>query len=571
MPTHFSWLESVAIDAGLTEKNDFIEIVNNALLSQTSVIDKVISSGLIKEDDFCEGVASFFQVAWIADALILEDEEEDSITSRKGKFGADLAVQFQVFPLEIESDHAVLVCYDPINTQARQTISRRLNMSIEWCMASRRRVQEAISRMYGVGAGTFETIIDGREDNDLDDVDKANIIDDDLEEEASVLKFVNNIMREALSQKATDIHFEPHGEVLKIRYRIDGELVEVPIPDHIHKLEAAVIARLKIMAHLDVSEKRKPQDGRIHLNHEGKSIDVRVATIPSVEGETVSLRLLNQDRFNLDKLAMEDEVRGKVEALLELSNGVILATGPTGSGKSTSLYSFLDSLNVPGTRIVTVEDPVENKLPGVVQIAVKPEVGLTFAAGLRSILRADPNIVMVGEIRDSETAEIAVRASLTGHLVFSTLHTNSAIGAVSRLVDMGVEPYLVSASVRGLLAQRLVRKLCPHCKKPVNVREDLPGDFTSELGSFSGTIYEANGCHECRYTGYSGRIALYEICILSAKIQELIAKGASEQELRDQAVSEGFQDMRVYGLEKVKQGVTTMEEVLSVTQNNLVS
>jgi len=313
-----------------------------------------------------------------------------------------------------------------------------------------------------------------------------------------------------------------------------------------------------------------PQDGRINLSHEGKSIDVRVATIPAIEGETVSLRLLNQDRFNLDKLAFEDGVRAKVEEILTLTNGVILVTGPTGSGKSTSLYSFLDKLNTPESRTVTIEDPVENKLPGIVQIAVRPEVGLTFAKGLRSILRADPNIVMVGEIRDTETAEIAIRASLTGHLVLSTLHTNSAIGAVSRLIDMGVEPFLVSASVRGVLAQRLVRRLCPFCKRKHTHWTDELRDSLDIPEGIPGVPYEAVGCGECRGTGYSGRIALYEIVVISPEMQDIVAQGGSENDVKERALTEGFEDMRSYGMRKAMKGETTIEEVLAATQINLV-
>ena len=318
-----------------------------------------------------------------------------------------------------------------------------------------------------MGADTFEAILEGREMDlsSVEDTDEANVIDQDNDAEASVVKFVNQIMRDALDQQATDIHVEPLKDNLRIRYRVDGKLIDIAVPDNIKALQSSVIARLKIMSKLDIAEKRLPQDGRINLSLEGRGIDVRVATVPTVEGESVSLRLLNQEKFNIEMLGMESFVLDPIKRLLSLSNGIILITGPTGSGKSTSLYSFLSELNTPDTRIVTIEDPVENKLDGVMQIAVKSDIGLTFASGLRSILRADPNIVMLGEIRDLETAEIAIRASLTGHLVFSTLHTNDALGGISRLIDMGVEPFLLSASVRAFLAQRLVRKLCQHCKK----------------------------------------------------------------------------------------------------------
>ena len=340
------------------------------------------------------------------------------------------------------------------------------------------------------------------------------------------------------------------------------------MPDNIKALQSAVIARLKIMSHLDIAERRLPQDGRINLSFEGREIDVRVATVPTVEGESVSLRLLNQQRFNIGMLSMEDSVESRIRRLLTLSNGILLVTGPTGSGKSTSLYSFLSEVNAPETRIVTVEDPVENKLSGVMQIAVKSEIGLTFAAGLRSILRADPDIVMIGEIRDLETAEIAIRASLTGHLVFSTLHTNDSLGGISRLIDMGVEPFLLSAAVRAFLAQRLVRKLCSNCRRPV----DLPQADRVELGiplDIPGTPYEKVGCDHCRHTGFEGRLAIFEICMLTTAMQDLIAHSAGASEIKAQAVKDGYLPMREYGWHKVMQGETTIEEVISVTSSDL--
>ena len=415
----------------------------------------------------------------------------------------------------------------------------------------------------------FEQILEGR-DMDLENLevqDEANVIDDD-DTEASVVKFVNQILREALDQGATDIHVEPLSSALRIRYRIDGRLIEVAVPDQIKTLQSSVIARLKIMSRLDIAEKRLPQDGRINLSLEGQSIDVRVATVPTVEGESVSLRLLNQEKFNVAKLGMEPFVLDRIRQLLDLSNGIILITGPTGSGKSTSLYSFLSELNTSDTRIVTVEDPVENKLDGVMQIAVKSEIGLTFASGLRSILRADPNIVMIGEIRDLETAEIAIRASLTGHLVFSTLHTNDALGGISRLVDMGVEPFLVSAAVRAFLAQRLVRKLCQHCKVPQDITDDERRRL--KIPHLEGQAYHVGpGCDKCRNTGFSGRLAIYEVALLTEDMQDLVIKGANGNVLKEQAVKDGYVPMRDYGWYKVMTGMTTVEEVVSATAVDL--
>jgi general secretion pathway protein E/type IV pilus assembly protein PilB len=329
-------------------------------------------------------------------------------------------------------------------------------------------------------------------------------------------------------------------------------------------LQNALVSRLKIMAHLDIAERRLPQDGRINLELDGQRYDVRVATIPSVNGESVSLRLLGRERLDLGGLGMDAALEARIRSLLALPNGIILVTGPTGCGKSSTLYTFLRELNTKERRIVTIEDPVENKLDGVVQIAVKPEIDLTFAAGLRSILRGDPNVIMVGEIRDVETTEIAIRGALTGHLVFSTLHTNDAVGGISRLLDMGIEPFLIASSVRAFLAQRLVRRLCPHCRAPAQ----YPPLFLQKAGFptvESGRIFKAAGCRECRGTGYRGRMAIIEVCAVTPEMQELITDRATASALRTLAIEQGMVPMRDYGWRAVLQGDTTMEEVMAVT------
>jgi general secretion pathway protein E len=396
---------------------------------------------------------------------------------------------------------------------------------------------------------------------------ETNVLDLD-DSEASVVKFVNQILREALEQRATDIHVEPLSNDLRIRYRIDGVLHEVPVPANIRLLQASVISRLKVMAHLDIAERRLPQDGRINLELLGQPIDVRVVTIPSVVGESVSLRLLGQERFTFDRLGLDTPSRQRIEHLLTLPNGIVLVTGPTGCGKSTSLYTFLSSLNTNERRIVTIEEPVEHQIPGVIQIAVKPEIDLTFANGLRSILRGDPNVIMVGEMRDRETAEIAIRGALTGHLVFSTLHTNDAIGGITRLFDMGVEPFLVANSVRAFIAQRLVRVLCPHCKK----RAEYSAGYLKRIGfplESAGSVHAAVGCEACRATGYQGRAAIYEICLVSARLQDLITQSKAASILRTVAVEEGMVPLRQYGWSKVIAGLTTIEEVVRVTAADL--
>ncbi|MGA0899559.1 MAG: GspE/PulE family protein [Luteolibacter sp.] len=541
------------------------EVLEGAMQRQRSPIDDLLDSGVLDEERYLKELAHDLGLEWLQSIPIAELP-----LPLREACGPQLALRHRLLPMEITgedgAERLTLCTFDPFNLVARQAAAQELDMPVDWVMASRKRLHEALRRLYGVGADTFEQILEGR-DFDYDAIeaseDEANIIDDD-DEEASVVKFVNQIIREALDQRATDIHVEPLASNLRIRYRIDGVLAEVAVPENIKALQSSVIARLKIMARLDIAERRIPQDGRINLQFEGQTIDVRVATVPTVEGESVSLRLLNQEKFNLEKLSLEPFVKNKIQKLLSMSNGIVLITGPTGSGKSTSLYSFLSEVNHPDLRIVTVEDPVENKLPGVMQIAVKSDIGLTFANALRSILRADPNIVMVGEVRDLETAEIAIRASLTGHLVFSTLHTNDALGGISRLVDMGVEPFLVSAAVRAFLAQRLVRRLCPSCKQP----RELSALDLQELGvpaNITGQAFSPVGCDRCRGTGFSGRLAIYEVVLITDAMQELVAHGAPASKMREQAIRDGYVPMRTYGWHKAMQGETTIEEVISVT------
>jgi len=555
--------------SGCEDLEQLEKVIEASSLRQRSPLDEILDANLVDEEKYLRELAGELSMEWLESIPVVENP-----VPLRDMCGPRLALRHRLLPVAIietgDKKRLKLATFDPFHLVARQAAAQALDVPIEWCMASRRRIHEALRRLYGVGADTFEQILEGRDlDYErLETHDEANVIDQDDDEEASVVKFVNQIIRESLEQRATDIHVEPLSTNLRIRYRIDGKLVEVTVPENIKALQSSVIARLKIMARLDIAERRVPQDGRINLQFEGQTIDVRVATVPTVEGESVSLRLLNQEKFSLDKLGMEPFVRKRIESLLHLSNGIILITGPTGSGKSTSLYSFLTEVNHPDRRIVTVEDPVENKLPGVMQIAVKSEIGLTFATALRSILRADPNIVMIGEIRDLETAEIAIRASLTGHLVFSTLHTNDALGGLSRLIDMGVEPFLVAAAVRAFLAQRLVRKLCPHCKQPRELTAAQREEFGIPL-DIAGQAYRPVGCDRCRNTGFSGRLAIYEAALITPTIQEMVTHQAPAADIRAQALRDGYVPMRTYGWHKVMQGLTTVEEIISVTATDI--
>ncbi|GAA5146132.1 ATPase, T2SS/T4P/T4SS family [Prosthecobacter algae] len=534
----------------------------------SSVVNQLLDTGALDEESFLSQLAVRLGLGYVS--MPLPDSAD--APEMKRLLPPRVALKHRLLPLKIEEEEGgarklIVAAYDPFDLIGRQAVSREVDAPVRWQIAPRKRLLNAMRDFYGVGADTFEEILKGRDvdGSDLEQRDEANIIDAD-DEEASVVKFVNTVIREALEQQATDIHVEPMEDKLRMRYRIDGRLREVPVPENIKQLQQSVIARLKVMAKLDIAERRLPQDGRISLQIAGQLIDVRVATIPSVEGESISLRLLGQEKFNLDKLRMETDLRGEIEVLLKKPNGIILVTGPTGSGKSTTLYTFLSQLNTEHRRIVTIEDPVENKLPGVVQIAVRPEIELTFATGLRSILRGDPNVVMVGEMRDLETAEIAIRAALTGHLVFSTLHTNNAIGGIMRLVDMGVEPFLVATSVRAFIAQRLVRLLCNSCREPEPEAEMKLREL-KYTGPIRTQVYRAKegGCEACRHTGYKGRMSIYELVRLTPAMGELITHKASSAQLMQQAYKDGYRPMREYGVRKVLDGNTTIEEVISVT------
>ena len=582
-------LLTAATLAGSTDLEVVKAAAREASVSGQPVVDAVLEKAALGEHEFLKALADELHWPWHTEL----SPDLDEAAELKKECPPRLALRHRLMPLSFASGSPgegsaeddkdkqpqqagkrslLLACYDPFDLMARQAVARTVSMPVRWSLAPREELLRALQSFYGVGADTFEDLMKSRVE-DLDDDhlrDEANVIDED-DAEASVLKFVNQIIREALAQRATDIHVEPLHDNLRIRYRIDGVLHETPVPENIKALQSSVLARIKVMAKLDIAEKRLPQDGRINLKLEGQSIDVRVACIPSVEGESISLRLLGQERFTLEKLGLTDDYRHKVEALLAKPNGIVLVTGPTGSGKSTTLYTFLSRLNSVQRRIVTIEDPVEHKLPGVVQIAVKPEINLTFASGLRSILRGDPNVVMVGEIRDLETAEIAVRASLTGHLVFSTLHTNDAVGGITRLVEMGVEPFLVASSVRAFLAQRLVRSLCPQCRRPTQYSDEQlkACGFHEGLGKTLFTA-SATGCQACRSTGHFGRMAIYEMAMITAPMQDLISRKANGNELTRQARKDGFISMREYGWRKVLEGATTVEEVMRVTSEDFV-
>ena len=436
-----------------------------------------------------------------------------------------------------------------------------------WHLAVPERVRQLIIENYGVGSGSLE-------DDDATYVapEVQQQTDENVDEDAAVVRFVSDVISQAVEDQATDIHFEPQEGQLRIRYRVDGLLVPVPVPENLLRFQDAIISRLKIMARLNISERRLPQDGRINFRAENTVLDIRVSTIPTIYAESISLRLLNQKKeaYTMDRLGMSAEEQAQITHILDYPHGIVLVTGPTGSGKSTSLNAFLRKINSTDLRIITIEDPIEYEVPGVNQMQVRPEIGLTFADALRHVLRQDPDVIMVGEIRDKDTAEIAIRASLTGHLVFSTLHTNDAPGAITRLVDMGIEPFLVASAIELVIAQRLVRRLCAECSRPepinkIKLRENLAILGVSETeAELVDSLKNPVGCDRCRGTGYRGRIGLFEIFRLNDEMHELVLKRESTRTLAETARKNGMRTLGQSGWEKVKAGHTTLEEVLRV-------
>jgi type II secretory ATPase GspE/PulE/Tfp pilus assembly ATPase PilB-like protein len=439
---------------------------------------------------------------------------------------------------------------------------------VVWHLAVPERIHQLIIENFGVGSHSLED----SDDDGYVAPEAQHQAEEVVDEDAAVVRFVSDVISQAMDDEATDIHFEPQEGQLRIRYRVDGLLVPVPLPENLLRFQDAIISRLKIMARLNISERRLPQDGRINFKAGNNTLDIRVSTIPTIYAESISLRLLNKKKeaYSMEKLGMSASEQSQIDNVLDFPHGIILVTGPTGSGKSTSLNAFLRKINSTDLRIITIEDPIEYEVPGVNQMQVRPEIGLTFADALRHVLRQDPDVIMVGEIRDRDTAEIAIRASLTGHLVFSTLHTNDAPGAITRLIDMGIEPFLVASAIELVIAQRLVRRLCQECAKPVPVnkiklRESLAIlECNQEEAELIASLKQPAGCDRCRNTGYRGRIGLFEIFRLSDEIHELVLKRESTRTLTDCARKHGMRTLGQSGWEKVKAGFTTLDEVLRV-------
>jgi len=478
--------------------------------------------------------------------------------------------EHRVLPIELKDGVLTVAMTDPTDPYTIDDLRMSTGHAVSICLAKEREILEAIDQYYGEGQTSIEKIVKGYSDEEggpsseeREDVDHLR----DLASEAPVIQLVNLLITRAVEARASDIHIEPFEDKLRIRYRVDGVLLDYESPPK--RLQAAVISRVKIMAKMNIAERRLPQDGRIRLQILGKDLDLRVSSIPTLYGESVVMRILDRSTLllTLGELGFPDDVRLQFQRLIRKPHGMILVTGPTGSGKTTTLYTALSEINSADKKIITIEDPVEYQLRGVNQIHVKPKIGLTFANGLRSIVRQDPDVIMVGEIRDAETADIAIHSALTGHLVFSTLHTNDAPGAITRLLDMGIENYLVSSVLVAVLAQRLVRVICPECREPYRLevaavrKMGIKTDIDGSLQAFRG-----KGCAACNFTGYHGRSGIYEFLVISEEIQRLILEKTDANMIRQKALALGMKTLWEDGWRKVEQGVTTLEDLLRVTK-----
>ncbi len=518
------------------------------------------AAGSNSEDEILRWLATEYAVAYTT----LEDVEPDR--QLLSLFPARILLKEQLLPLRRTNGTVEVATSRLFATQGLDALKTMTGLKLKPVLAPREAIEREMKKRLGVGADTIDTL---DEETAFEVVNEEGADDADLDsaaEDASIIRFVNQVLKDAIDLRASDIHLEPFEDELRIRYRIDGVLQEVPVPAQVKRFQPAIVSRVKILSHLNIAEKRLPQDGRIKIRIEESEVDIRVSVIPMLHGEAVVMRLLRQNSKlrGLNTLGMDKRETDCFKRVLDLPHGIVLVTGPTGSGKTSTLYTALNEINDSVRKIITIEDPVEYQLKGVNQIQVSEKAGLTFARGLRSILRHDPDVILIGEIRDQETAQIAVQASLTGHLVFSTLHTNDAPGAVTRLVDMGVEPYLVASSLESVLAQRLVRVLCKHCKQEDH--SPTAKAFKAQIGIPAAiTIYRSVGCRECRNTGFFGRQAIFEWMDADNEIRQLILKSASTDLVRDAARRGGMRTLAEDGWRLVRLGITTVEEVLSVT------
>jgi len=535
----------------------------------TDVVEVLEESGMITAEEITQAIAEQYGMETVSlREMDIDQEVIDALP-------ADVARRYTVMPVMLRGNELTVAISDPQDMDTIDSLRYSLNVDVVPVVAPEKEIKSSINLFYSGGGGRVGSALQELTEATITGIatdETAELfgdVEDATEEDAPIIKLVSLIIIEAFRSRASDIHIEPMEKKLRVRYRIDGVLHEVESPPK--RLQSAILQRIKIMSNMKIAEKRVCQDGRIQISVMGRELDLRVSVVPSNHGESVVMRILDKDslRLGLPELGFFTDDQQIFRGLIGLADGIVLVTGPTGSGKTTTLYSCLNEINKPDRKIITVEDPVEYQLAGINQVHVRADIGLTFAAALRSILRQAPNIVMIGEIRDLETAEIAVNASLTGHLVFSTLHTNDAPSAVTRLIDIGVKPFLVASSLRGIMAQRLVRKVCSKCAETYTPSERE----LRSLGALAGQVEDVEltrgaGCADCAYTGYSGRIGIFEIFVINEEVQHLIYEQVGSGELRNKARELGMRTLREDGLRKVIAGQTTLEEVFRVTMGD---
>jgi general secretion pathway protein E len=554
-------IESYLRAQGKLNEADLARVCQLAAESGESVAVMLVRLGVVSERDMAEAFARYGDLPLVgADTYPALPVEEEKLSLRFMK-------EVQAVPISLDEEFLVIAVADPTDDFVRGAIEAATGYPVRFKVGVASEIENAIERLYGSGRSAMGEIVDGLVDADENEEDVEHL--KDMASEAPVIRLVNLIVQRAVESRASDIHVEPFEERLKVRYRVDGVLSEAESPPS--RSTAAIISRIKIMAKLNIAERRLPQDGRITVRVQGKELDLRVSTVPTLFGESVVIRLLDKESvtFDFEALGFDGVPLERMKSVLDLPHGIVLVTGPTGSGKSTTLYTALHRLNTPARKIITVEDPVEYQLEGINQIQVKAQIKLTFANALRAIVRQDPDVIMVGEMRDLETARIAVQSALTGHLVLSTLHTNTAAGSVTRLLDMGVEDYLITSTVNGILAQRLVRRLCPHCREPYPAMLELVKEL--DLGRFVApgeavVLHRAVGCEQCGGSGYYGRLSLTEVLIMSDPIRQLVMNHANAGEIHKVSMAEGMDSLYQDGLRKAVEGRTTIEEVMRVAE-----
>jgi len=553
-------------------------LLKHGLLNETQVgfvrnkdgehIQSAVDLGYVTEEKAVRALADEFGYEFVD----LREAELD--LSLLEQVPQQIIFKHSLFPVRRDNGAILVATVDPFDMYPLDEISAVSGLAVIPVLAESTEISKLIKTHFGVGGETVGGLIQQKIEQDgvelLEEIETDGSELSEMAQEASVVRLVNEILLEAIESRSSDVHIESQAAGIVIRYRIDGILHPQPTPPEINHFKSAIISRLKIMARLNIAEKRLPQDGRIKLKVRGREVDVRVSVIPMIHGEGIVLRILDKGAmvFDLRNLGMNEETYQIFSKLIRLPHGIILVTGPTGSGKTTTLYSSLVEINDAETKIITTEDPVEYQLPGINQIQVHSKIGLTFSQSLRSILRHDPDVVLVGEIRDLETAENAIQASLTGHLVFSTLHTNDAAGAYTRMVDMGVEPFLVASTVEAVMAQRLLRRLCPHCREPYTpTKDEMPDDFPWE--KLDGRpLYRKKGCRECRDVGYRGRTGIYELLVTTEKVRELANERATTWKLKKAALEEGMRTLRDDAWARAMNGDSTLEEVVRVTKSD---